>query len=286
MAAKQPTILEKIYSQRQKDVEQLKSTPGASLNDLKTYLSMNLAPTQIDLVSRLKVNPSTSTDNPSLSLMAEIKRASPSKGEIAMDINPAQQALTYAQSGASVISVLTEPTWFKGSLLDMHLVRRAVDKLPNRPAILRKEFVFDEYQIAEARLHGADTVLLIVAMLSHERLSALYAYSVSLGMEPLVEVNNADEMTRALDLGAKVIGVNNRNLHDFQVDMGTTSRLVDMVRERDVVLCALSGISGPQDVRVYKEQAVNAVLVGEALMRAKDTSSFIRDLLDWPASAH
>ncbi|KAJ8087188.1 anthranilate synthase / indole-3-glycerol phosphate synthase [Marasmius tenuissimus] len=285
MAAKPPTILEKIYAQRQKDVEQAKSIPGASFNDLKTYLSMGLAPTQIDLVSRLKLNPSTSTDTPSLSLMAEIKRASPSKGEIAMDINPAQQALTYAEAGASVISVLTEPTWFKGSLFDMNLARRAVDKIPNRPAILRKEFIFDEYQIAEARLSGADTVLLIVAMLSEERLEALYTFSVSLGMEPLVEVNNATEMTRAMGLGAKVIGVNNRNLHDFQVDMGTTSRLVDMVREKDIVLCALSGISGPQDVRTYKEQGVHAVLVGEALMRAKNTSTFIRELLEWPMLA-
>ncbi len=100
--------------------------------------------------------------------------------------------------------------------------------------------------------------------------------------EPLVEVNNASEMNRALEIGAKVIGVNNRNLHDFSVDMGTTSSLVDMVRERNVVLCALSGISGPQGCQgVYKEQGVNAVLVGEALMRAEDTSAFIRELLEW-----
>ncbi|KAJ4467962.1 indole-3-glycerol phosphate synthase [Lentinula edodes] len=277
-----PTILEKIYTQRQKDVEVAKATPGTKPEDIQTYLDMGLAPTQISLVTRLKSNPSIDTAEPSLSLMAEIKRASPSKGEIAMSTNPAKQGLIYALAGASVISVLTEPTWFKGSLLDMRLVRQAVDKLPNRPAILRKEFIFDEYQIAEARLHGADTVLLIVAMLTEELLTSLYAYSVSLGMEPLVEVNNAAEMARALGLGAKVIGVNNRNLHNFDVDMGTTSRLVDMVREKNVLLCALSGISGPQDVKVYKGQGVNAVLVGEALMRAADTAVFIRDLLNWP----
>ncbi|KAJ3748816.1 indole-3-glycerol phosphate synthase [Lentinula detonsa] len=277
-----PTILEKIYAQRQKDVEAAKATPGTTLEDIQTYLEMSLAPTQISLVPRLRTNPSTDTADPSLSLMAEIKRASPSKGEIAMDTNPAKQALNYALSGASVISVLTEPTWFKGSLLDMRLVRQAVDKLPNRPAILRKEFIFDEYQIAEARLHGADTVLLIVAMLTQEQLTRLYTYSLSLGMEPLVEVNNAAEMARALELNAKVVGVNNRNLHNFNVDMGTTSRLVDMVKEKDVLLCALSGISGPHDVKVYKEQGVNAVLVGEALMRAADTAVFIRELLNWP----
>ncbi|KAJ3758198.1 indole-3-glycerol phosphate synthase [Lentinula raphanica] len=277
-----PTILEKIYAQRQKDVEVAKTTPGSRFEDIQTYLEMNLAPAQIPLVPRLKSNPSTDTSHPSLSLMAEIKRASPSKGEIAMNTNPAKQALIYALSGASVISVLTEPTWFKGSLLDMRLVRQAVDKLPNRPAILRKEFIFDEYQIAEARLYGADTVLLIVAMLSQEQLSRLYSYSVSLGMEPLVEVNNAGEMSRALELNAKVIGVNNRNLHNFNVDMGTTSRLVDMVKEKDVLLCALSGISGPEDVKLYQEEGVNAVLVGEALMRAVDTAAFIRELLNWP----
>ncbi len=166
MSTSKPSILEQIYAQRRKDVDIAKLTPGTKPEDLKTYLEMKLAPPLIALVPRLKSNPSTNTAHPSLSLMAEIKRASPSKGEIAMQTNPARQAVTYALSGASVISVLTEPTWFKGSLLDMRLVRQAVDELPNRPAILRKEFIFDEYQIAEARLHGADTVLLIVAMLT------------------------------------------------------------------------------------------------------------------------
>jgi len=178
--------------------------------------------------------------------------------------------------------VLTEPTWFKGSLLDMRLARQAVDSLTDRPAILRKDFILDEYQISEARLHGADTVLLIVAMLPLTRLEALYAFSLSLGMEPLVEVNNAREMELALGIGAKVIGVNNRNLHSFDVDMGTTSRLVDMVRERNVILCALSGITGPEDVRMYTAQGVRGVLVGEALMRADNTRKFIRELLDIP----
>ncbi|KAI0652660.1 indole-3-glycerol phosphate synthase [Trametes meyenii] len=269
-ATKPPTILQKIYAQRQKDVEAAKATPGTRPEELDAYLEMGLAPPLIPLIPRLKRNPSTSTAYPSLSLMAEIKRASPSKGDIA------------PHAGASVISVLTEPTWFKGNLLDMRLARAAVDALPDRPAVLRKEFVFTEYQIAEARLWGADTVLLIVAMLAPEQLRRLYAYALGLGMESLVEVNNAQEMERALEVGAKVIGVNNRNLHDFSVDMGTTSGLVDMVRERDVVLCALSGIQGPSDVKVYKEQGVNAVLVGESLMRATDTKAFIKDLLAWP----
>ncbi|KAJ8488642.1 hypothetical protein ONZ51_g3443 [Trametes cubensis] len=277
-SSKVPTILEKIYAQRIKDVEAAKKTPGTTPEDLETLLSLNLAPAPVSFVQRLKQCPKKPA------LMAEIKRASPSKGPIAMSTNAAQQALTYALAGASVISVLTEPTWFKGTLLDMRLARQAIDALPHRPAVLRKDFIFDEYQIAEARLHGADSVLLIVAMLPVPRLHALYSYARSLGIEPLVEVNNAREMEAALALGAKVIGVNNRNLHDFQVDMNTTSRLVDMVRERDVILCALSGIQSAQDVRTYTEQGVGAVLVGEALMRAKDTKAFIRQLLDWPES--
>jgi anthranilate synthase/indole-3-glycerol phosphate synthase/phosphoribosylanthranilate isomerase len=252
-AGKISSVLEKIYAQRLKDVEAAKATPGTTPADLTTFLSMHLAPPLTPLVARLKAKPPA--------LMAEIKRASPSKGPIALSANAAQQALTYALSGASVISVLTEPTWFKGSLLDLRLARQAVDSLPNRPALLRKDFILDEYQIAEARLYGADTVLLIVAMLPLTRLRALYEYSLSLGMEPLVEVNNAREMEAALALGARVIGVNNRNLHDFQVDMGTTSRLADMVKGQEVILCALSGITGGEDVRQYVQQGVGAVLV-------------------------
>ncbi|KAB5593805.1 Indole-3-glycerol-phosphate synthase [Ceratobasidium theobromae] len=271
-----PTILDKIYAQRLKDVDAAKNTPGTSKEDLQTFLSMQLAPPLISFVARLKAR------SPALALMAEIKRASPSKGPIAMHTNAAQQALAYALAGASVISVLTEPSWFKGTLLDMRLAREAVATLTDRPAILRKDFIVDEYQICEARLWGADTVLLIVAMLPLDRLRALYLFSLSLGMEPLVEVNNAEEMRTALRLGAKVIGVNNRNLHDFNVDMGTTSRLADMCADSDVVLCALSGISTREDVVTYIGQDVGAVLVGEALMRASDPALFIRTLLDLP----
>lgn len=273
--SKVPTILEKIYAQRIKDVEIAKQTPGTTPGDMETLLNLNIAPAPVSFLARLNAAPKKPA------LMAEIKRASPSKGPIALSTNVAQQALTYALAGASVISVLTEPTWFKGTLLDMRLARQAIDSLPHRPAVLRKDFIFDEYQIAEARLHGADSVLLIVAMLPTPRLHALYEYSRSLGMEPLVEVNNAREMEAALALGAKVIGVNNRNLHDFQVDMQTTTRLADMVHERDVVLCALSGIKDVTDVRTYTQQGIGAILVGEALMRAGDTASFIKKLLDW-----
>jgi anthranilate synthase/indole-3-glycerol phosphate synthase/phosphoribosylanthranilate isomerase len=274
--SKLPSILETIHIQRLKDIELAKSTPGTTTEDLETLISLHLDPPIIPLIPRL-----LSGTNPAL--MAEIKRASPSKGAISLSTNAAQQALTYALAGASVISVLTEPKWFKGSLLDMRLARQAVDHLPNRPAILRKDFILDEYQVMEARLHGADTVLLIVAMLPPARLSALMTYARSLSMEPLVEVNSAEEMLAALDLGAKVIGVNNRNLHNFQVDMQTTTRLADMCKGKGVILCALSGITSQQDVMQYMEQGIQAVLVGESLMRAAKPDVFIRELLGLPA---
>ncbi|KAA8632106.1 hypothetical protein SMACR_02229 [Sordaria macrospora] len=167
--------------------------------------------------------------------------------------------------------------WFKGSIDDLRAVRQVLNGMPNRPAVLRKEFIFDEYQILEARLAGADTVLLIVKMLDYELLERLYKYSLSLGMEPLVEVQNTEEMATAIKLGAKVIGVNNRNLESFEVDLGTTGRLRSMV-PNDTFLCALSGINTHQDVLDCKRDGVNGILVGEAIMRAPDATQFIREL--------
>ncbi|OZJ05074.1 hypothetical protein BZG36_02088 [Bifiguratus adelaidae] len=265
-----PSVLSKIHEQRLIDIQAAKAIPGSSPEDLRKLLSLHIAPPLIDFPTRLRQTKPA--------VLAEIKRASPSKGNIDLSINAAEQALRYAYAGASVISVLTEPKWFKGSLNDMRNVRQALSALPNRPAILRKDFIVDTYQIMEARLYGADTVLLIVAMLGEEQLAELYAFAKSLGMEPLVEVNNAMEMERANELGAKIIGVNNRNLHNFDVDMETTSRLVKMVPE-GVMLCALSGIASRQDVTGYIEQGVDAFLIGEALIRCEDPKVFIQQLL-------
>ncbi|CCG82987.1 Anthranilate synthase component 2 [Taphrina deformans PYCC 5710] len=269
---KKKTILETIHEQRLLDVAAAKATPGATPEDLRTLLELNIAPPQIDFASRVRQNV------PEPAVMAEIKRASPSKGDIDLSANAARQALLYARGGASVISVLTEPKWFKGSLNDLRAARDAIQGLPNRPALLRKDFIIDRYQIDEARVYGADTVLLIVAMLSEEALFDLYAYAQSLNMEPLVEVNNQTEMKLAMKLGAKVIGVNNRNLHDFVVDLETTSTLAKDLAE-GVTLCALSGITGRADVEKYISEGVGAVLVGEALMRSHDKGQFIDALL-------
>lgn len=271
------TILNKIHQQRLLDIEASQAVPATSPQNIATSIALHAAPPITPLVARLT---QTMPDHPAV--MAEIKRASPSKGDISPLTNAPEQAIKYALAGASVISVLTEPKWFKGQLSDLLSVRMALASLPNRPALLRKDFILTTYQIDEARLHGADTVLLIVAMLDLATLKNLYDYSVSLGMEPLVEVNNAEELSTALDIGSRVIGVNNRNLHDFKVDMQTTSRLADVLRERgheDVILCALSGISERADVERYVGEGVKAVLVGEALMRAEDPRVFMRDLL-------
>jgi anthranilate synthase/indole-3-glycerol phosphate synthase/phosphoribosylanthranilate isomerase len=280
-----PTILTKIAAQREIDVAKAKETPGSLPTDLASLISLHVTPPAINLHQRLLAHNGSSSTSDHVALMAEIKRASPSKGDILPPHSPLSSpsiALSYALAGASVISVLTEPKWFKGSLEDMRAVRTAISSLPNRPAVLRKDFILDTYQIDEARVYGADTVLLIVAMLDDAQLKTLYDYAQFRGMEPLVEVNNAAELDRALAVGAKVIGVNNRNLHDFQVDMSTTTRLADAIKDRGaegIILCALSGIAGRQDVERYMSQGVGAVLVGESLMRAKDKGAFTRELL-------
>jgi anthranilate synthase/indole-3-glycerol phosphate synthase/phosphoribosylanthranilate isomerase len=274
-SSKKENILEKIFAHRRSLVAAQKEIPSQRPSDLQAAYELDIAPPLVSFVDRLRKSPFP------LSLMAEIKRASPSKGVISLATCAPAQARIYSLAGASVISVLTEPEWFKGSIDDLRAVRQSLEGMPNRPAILRKEFIFDEYQILEARLAGADTVLLIVKMLDEESLTRLYKYSQSLGMEPLVEVNTMDEMSIAIKLGSKVIGVNNRNLTSFEVDLDTTSRLMDQA-SKDTIVCALSGISGPQDVEAYKKNGVGAVLVGEALMRAEDTAAFIRKLLSGP----
>lgn len=272
---KSNNILKQIYAHRKAAVEAQKLIPSQRPKDLQAAYDLNCAPPLVPFVERLRQSPFD------VALMAEIKRASPSKGVFAMEISAPTQARKYALAGASVISVLTEPEWFKGSLDDLRAVRQVLGGMPNRPAILRKEFVFDEYQILEARLAGADTILLIVKMLEYGLLERLYKYSVSLGMEPLVEVQNSEEMATAVKLGSKAVGVNNRNLENFEVDMETTSRLRAMAPEK-VVICALSGINAHEDVLACKKDGVNAVLVGEAIMRAPDAGMFIHQLCAGP----
>nr|CAA26232.1 unnamed protein product [Aspergillus nidulans] len=271
-ATKQVSILEKIYDHRRAAVAKQKTIPSQRPSDLQAAYELSVAPPQISFPDRLRQSAYP------LSLMAEIKRASPSKGLIAEHACAPAQARQYAKAGASVISVLTEPEWFKGSIDDLRAVRASLEGLTNRPAILRKEFIFDEYQILEARLAGADTSYVIVKMLDTELLTQTLSLFQSLGMEPLVEVNTPDEMKIAVDLGAQVIGVNNRDLTSFEVDLGTTSRLMDQVPESTIRLCTMRYF-WTKDVEAYKKDGVKAILVGEALMRAPDTAAFVAELL-------
>jgi indole-3-glycerol phosphate synthase len=200
------------------------------------------------------------------SVIAEVKRRSPSKGALAQIVDPAELARQYAAGGAAAVSVLTEERRFGGRLDDLRAVRAAVE-LP----VLRKDFIVDPYQVLEARAAGADMVLLIVAALDDETLRRLHDQSRGLGMTVLVEVHDEAETQRAVDLGAELVGVNARDLTTLAVDHDTFSRLAPLV-PADRVLVAESGISSPEDVKRYVGQGARAVLVGEALVRERDPS--------------
>lgn len=199
---------------------------------------------------------------PGISIISEVKRASPSKGALADIPEPGALAIEYQAGGASAISVLTEKRRFGGSLADLDRVREKVS-VP----ILRKDFVVTEYQIYEARAHGADLVLLIVAALSDAELARLLAVTHELGMTALVEVHDEEETKRAIDSGAQVIGINARNLKTLDVDMSVFERLVPLL-PAGVVKVAESGVAGPEDVLAYWRAGADAVLTGEALVRA------------------
>jgi indole-3-glycerol phosphate synthase len=213
-----------------------------------------------------------------VAVIAEVKRSSPSKGALAAIGDPAGLARDYEAGGASVISVLTERRRFGGTLQDLTDVRAAVD-VP----VLRKDFVVTPYQVWEARAHGADLVLLIVAALDQPTLVSLVERVHSLGMTALVEVHDAHEVRRALDAGARVIGVNARDLRTLEVDRSTFGRLADLVPD-DVVKVAESGVRGPHDVLEYARAGAHAVLVGECLVTGGDPREAVADLV--AAGAH
>lgn len=211
-----------------------------------------------------------------VALIAEIKRASPSRGVLSADFDPVALATTYAAHGATAISVLTDERFFGGDLTHLTAVRAAVS-VP----VLRKDFVLDPYQVYEARAAGADAVLLIVAALDDARLANLHALIVELGMAALVEVHDEAELARALTLGASLIGVNNRDLRTFTVALATTERLARLVPP-DVALVAESGIFSADDVRRMGAVGAHAVLVGEALVTAPDVAARVRELSSQP----
>ena len=195
-----------------------------------------------------------------IKVIAEVKRASPSRGELAEIPEPQALAAQYESGGASAVSVLTEERKFKGSLADLEAVRKAVS-IP----VLRKDFIGEEHQILEARAAGADMVLLIVAALPQETLQRLYDFTRQLGMTPLVETHSDDEVTRAVDLGAQLIGVNARNLSTFELDRELFGRVADQI-PAGVIRVAESAVLDVSDVVRYREAGADVVLVGEALV--------------------
>jgi len=214
-------------------------------------------------------------------LIAEVKKASPSRGVICPDFDPVAIARSYADNGASAISVLTESKYFEGNIDYLGDIRNTLadKKIP----LLRKDFLTDPYQIYEARAYGADSLLLIVAILIPEKLDELIKLSHDLGMSCLVEVHNEAELEIALTSRAGIIGINNRDLHTFTVDLATTERLRPLI-PADKIVVSESGIKDSRDIEKTRKWGVNAVLVGETLMAASDIAARMQDLMNLETS--
>jgi indole-3-glycerol phosphate synthase len=262
LTTRTPDVLERILERTRAEVERRRRhTP---LDELEARAQ----PRRGDAGRALK----RALVGPSVSVIAEFKRRSPSAGELRADADVGDVVRAYERGGAAALSILTEGPHFGGSLDDLRAAR-AASSLP----ILRKDFIVDPYQLHEARAAGADAVLLIVAALPLEELAALHARALELALDPLVEVHDADELAGALDVGAELIGVNNRDLRDFTVDVGRTSLLVRQV-PAGVTVVSESGIASAKQVRALGDEGVSGVLVGESLMRAEDPEAALRAL--------
>jgi indole-3-glycerol phosphate synthase len=260
------SVLDEILAGVREDVAARQAE--RSMDDLKG-IAARKAPA-LDAIAALK--------KPGVSVIAEVKRRSPSKGTLAEIDDPAGLATAYAEGGAAVVSVLTEERRFGGSLTDLDAVRRAVD-IP----VLRKDFIVTPYQIWEARAHGADLVLLVVAALEQTALVSYVERVESLGMTPLVEVHDREEMERALDAGAHVIGVNARDLRTLEVDRGVFASLSGDI-PNTIVKVAESGVRDVHDLRAYADAGADAVLVGEGLVTGPDPRHAVAELV--AAGAH
>lgn len=272
----QQTVLEQILARKREEVAQLPD-PGAPL-DLSPRRSLVRALADV-ATARAPDRPT-----PGLALIAEIKRRSPSRALIRSDFDPPVMARAYQRGGAAALSVLTDATDFGGSLAHLAQVREA-SSLP----ILRKDFIVDVRQLAEAKRAGADAVLLIAACLDDPELQSLLAAARNWDLEALVEVHDEADLDRVLAHGADLVGINNRNLDTFEVDLGTTLRLcrrLALVRpDRAPLIVSESGIKGPGDVVRLAEAGCTAILVGEGLLIQPDLEAAVRRLLAPPAEA-
>lgn len=254
------TILDKIVADKREEVKRAKS--NTTLAVLKERID-----------DRKPRDFAGAVGGKGVKLIAEVKKASPSKGLLCPDFKPVELAQTYEGNGAAAISVLTESKYFQGNLEHLEAIREKV----NIP-LLRKDFIFDEYQIYESAAHGADAILLITALLEKETLESFLKIGEDLKLDCLVEVHNEEELTKALLAGFKIIGINNRDLNTFKTDINTTRRLRMLIPE-DTIVVNESGINSKEDIKKMKECKVNAVLVGEALVTAKDIPAKMRELL-------
>jgi len=249
------------------NLEELKARKRSLPLDELQEMALEQPPT-LDFASALR--------DDRIQLIAEVKKASPSRGIIRSDFNPVEVAQTYASNGASAISVLTESRYFQGSLNYLKNIRDALGN--KRPPLLRKDFICDPYQVYESRAYGADSLLLIVATLTPERLEELLRLSHDLNMSCLVEVHNEVELAIALRSQARIIGINNRDLSTFTVDLTTTERLRPLI-PADRIVVSESGIKDRSDMEKLKKWGVDAVLVGESLMAAPDIAAKMKELL-------
>jgi len=257
-------ILQRIVAIKHGEVAAAKAQQPLSV----LRAAVHSAPTVRDFEGAMRAR----VNSAQAAVIAEIKKASPSKGLLREHFVPAEIARSYAQAGATCLSVLTDVGFFQGA--DAYLQEaRAVCELP----VLRKDFMVDEYQIVQARVLGADCILLIAACLGDDQMASLEACAQELGMSVLVEVHDADELQRALRLKTRLLGINNRNLRSFEVSLQTTLDLLPQVPAEHLLITE-SGIASPQDVQRMRQAGVHGFLVGEALMRAPDPGSALVSL--------
>lgn len=267
------SVLDEIVAYKRTTIERLKSAEDFDIaDDYKARLDA-LIETAGLMTPPKSLFDALKGDKAETRIIAEVKKASPSKGVIREDFNPYDIAVEYERCGAAALSVLTEEKYFQGSIKNLVLATSNVD-IP----VLRKDFIVDEYQVYESRAVNADSLLLIAGVLDDEKLSELLELSRSLGMEPLVEVHSEEEMERTLKVGARIIGINNRNLNTFKTDMKTTVRLAKMVPD-DLVVVSESGINTAEDIIGLKEAGASAFLIGESLMREADYGAKLRELI-------
>lgn len=260
-------ILSKILTTKRHEIDTNKKV--IPLEQLKEFISTQDTKLR-DFVGVLHSNVTANI----AAIIAEIKKASPSKGVIRQDFDPISIAKNYEQAGATCLSVLTDEQYFQGSALYLQQVRASCS-LP----ILRKDFIIDPYQIYESRFLPADCILLIVAALSDKQLHEYYFLAEELGMAVLIEVHDEHELKRALNLPAKLIGINNRNLHTFNTDLNTTLNLLDQI-PKDRIVITESGIHSKDDVTLMQQHGVYGFLVGEALMRETDPGEKLKELFN------